>query len=231
MLSNQMGISTDLAALKQILALQHQHIVDAGCGDGQFAANLADLGAIVCGIEPNPVQAAENRKASPVENVTLLEAGAQNIPLDSDSQDGLIFRFSLHHIPADLYPAVFAEAARILKPGGQLYIIEPVAEGSSQQVMELFHDETEVRATAQAAMKKYLPSYFDHQSCNHYQVERCYADFSAYEKRYLNLTYNNYKTETVSADSVKQQFLSFQGSDGSVTLSQPVKSDLFLLRG
>ncbi len=227
---NQLGVSSDLEVLKQVLPLEGRHIVDAGCGNGGFATQLAQLGATATGIEPNAIQAADNRKAAPIPNVTLLEAGAQSIPLDKSSQDGVVFRFSLHHIPAEIYQAVFEEAARILKPGGYLYIIEPVAEGSSQHVMELFHDETEVRAAAQAAMEKFLPDHFDHQSSNLYQVERHYEDFDAYFKRYGNLTYNHYKAETVSADAVKERFLSFQGEDGSVTLSQPVKSDLYRLR-
>lgn len=227
---NQLGISTDLDVLKQILTLEDRNIVDIGCGDGGFARILADLGARVTGIEPNPVQAEKNRLAEVTECVKLLEAGAQEMPLEENSQDALIFRFSLHHIPEALYAAVFKEAARVLKPGGQVYIIEPVAEGSSQHVMELFHDETTVRAAAQAAMSRLLPAHFDHRSSNVYEVQRHYVDFDAYFKRYGNLTYNHYAADSVSSDAVKQRFLSHQAENGEVILSQPVKSDLFILR-
>lgn len=227
---NKLGISTDLDVLKQTLTLEDRNIVDIGCGDGSFARILADLGARVTGIEPNPVQAEKNRHAEMSKHVKLLEAGAQEMPLEESSQDALIFRFSLHHIPGALYAAVFEEAARTLKAGGQLYIIEPLAEGSSQHVMELFHDETKVRAAAQAAMSRLLPTRFEHRSSNVYEVQRHYVDFDAYFKRYGNLTYNHYAADRVSSDAVKQRFLSYQAENGEVTLKQPVKSDLFVLR-
>ena len=224
------GISSDLEVLKQVIPLQHMRIVDIGCGDGAFARILADLGGKVTGIEPNPVQAEKNRLAPKSHHVQLFEAGAEAMPLQNDSQDGLIFRFSLHHIPEKLLAPVFEEAARVLKPGGLLYIIEPVAEGSSQYVMELFHDETAVRAAAQAAMTQFLPARFEHRSSNRYEVHRHYVDFDAYFKRYGNLTYNQYQAKSVSSDAVKQRFLSHQDESGEVTLIQPVKSDLFVLR-
>ncbi len=225
------GINSDLEVLKQVIPPQHKRIVDIGCGDGAFARILADLGGMVTGIEPNPVQAENNRLAPRSHNVQLVEAGAEAMPLQDNSQNVVIFRFSLHHIPEKLLARVFDEAARVLEPGGQLYIIEPIAEGSSQYVMELFHDETAVRAAAQAAMTQFLPAHFEHLSSNLYEVHRHYVDFDAYYTRYGNLTYNQYQAESVSSDTVKQRFLSHQDESGEVTLIQPVKSDLFVLRG
>lgn len=224
------GISSDLEVLKQVIPLKNKDVIDVGCGDGAFARILADLGGRVTGIEPDPTQAEKNRQAPKTHNVQLFEAGAEATTLADSSQDILIFRYSLHHIPEKLYALVFKEAARILKPEGQLYIIEPIAQGSSQYVMELFHDETAVRAAAQAAMTKLLPARFMHQSSNLYAVHRHYIDFAAYFERYGNMTYNHYQAETVSSDAVKQRFLSHQDANGEVTLVQPVKSDLFVLR-
>jgi len=224
------GINSDLEVLKQVIPLKHKRIVDIGCGDGAFARILADLGGKVTGIEPNPVQAEKNRLAPKSSNVQLFEAGAEAMPLQDNSQNVLIFRFSLHHIPAKLYARVFKEAARVLEPGGQIYIIEPIAQGSSQYVMELFHDETPVRAAAQAAMTQFLPAHFEHRSSNLYEVHRHYVDFDAYFTRYGNLTYNQYQAESVSSDAVKLRFASHQNEDGGATLIQPVKSDLFVLR-
>jgi 2-polyprenyl-3-methyl-5-hydroxy-6-metoxy-1,4-benzoquinol methylase len=54
---NKFGVSSNLEVLKQLLVLQKQYIVDIGCGDGAFTQTLAEPGAGVTGIEPNPVQA------------------------------------------------------------------------------------------------------------------------------------------------------------------------------
>jgi ubiquinone/menaquinone biosynthesis C-methylase UbiE len=227
---NNLGTQTDFEVLQQLFTFSGRSVVDAGCGDGSFAAQLAMLGAQVTGIEPNPVQAAQNRQTTSVDGVTLVEAGAQAMPLDNDSQDIVIFRYSLHHVPADLYPAVFEEVARVLKPGGYLYIIEPIAEGSSHQVMSLFHDETEVRAAAQAAMLSLTTAHFAHLSSNHYEVNNHFAGFDAYFNRYGTVSYNHYHPDQVDNERVRAAFSSFQNKQGEATLVQPIKTDLFCLQ-
>ncbi|MCP4008920.1 MAG: class I SAM-dependent methyltransferase [Proteobacteria bacterium] len=225
-----LGESTDFQVLQDTLELSNRRVVDIGCGKGEFAAAIAGLGAQVSGIEPDPVQAASNRNAKPVPGLDLFEAGAQSLPLESTSQDVLLFRFSLHHIPPALYPEVLNEAARVLKPGGSLYIMEPVAQGSSQYVMELFHDETRVRAKAQQALTDFAPAYFEHRKTYNYTVVRHYDDFEAYVKRYGKLSYNSYALDTVDNASVKNRFREFQQDDGRIVLKQPVKADLFTRR-
>jgi ubiquinone/menaquinone biosynthesis C-methylase UbiE len=225
-----LGESTDIRVLQDQLDLVDKCVVDVGCGKGEFAATIADLGAQVSGIEPDPVQAAANRSIKPVAGLKLFEAGAQSLPLDSTSQDLLLFRFSLHHIPVTLYPAVFEEAARVLKPGGKLYIMEPLAQGSSQYVMELFHDETSVRAGAQKALSDFTPDYFEHDKTLAYTLVRRFDDFEAYLKYYGKLSYNGYAFDAVDNATVKNRFMQFQQQDGGIALDQPVKADMFTRR-
>jgi hypothetical protein len=42
----------------------------------------------------------------------------------------------------------------VLRPGGVLYVVEPVAAGPGHQVIKLIDDETEVRAFALAALER-----------------------------------------------------------------------------
>lgn len=49
-----------------------------------------------------------------------------------------------------------AEAARVLRPGGHLYVSEPVFAGPYNEVIRLFNDEGVVRAAAQAAIDEAL---------------------------------------------------------------------------
>ena len=229
-MNTNLGESTDIQSLQKILTLNNKQVVDIGCGKGEFAEAMAGLGAQVTGIEPDPVQAKKNRNAEPVTGVKLIEGGAQALPLEGANQDLLVFRFSLHHIPHSLYPAVFKEAARVLAPGGQLYVMEPVAQGSSQYVMELFHDETRVRANAQTAMHELTPAYFEHSASYTYDIIRPYGDFEAYVNHYGRLSYNSYALNQVDNATVKSRFMEFKCDDGTIVLSQPVKADLYTVR-
>lgn len=219
---------TDIDVIKRVLALKGLTLADIGCGDGAFATLLAENGATVLGVEPDPIQAALNRTAEINPRVTLIEAGAEALPIKDATQDALIFRFSFHHIPEALHAKVFKEARRTLKPGGKLLVIEPVADGPSQHVMALFHDETEVRAQVQTALKTLAPKYFDHQQTYHYQTTRQFHDFSAYVARYTSHSYNHYHPDSVNNAAVKARFEAFSDKAGMTSLVQPIKADLFI---
>src|SRR5262249_51796799 len=77
---------------------------------------------------------------------------ADALPLDDESVDACVLMRSLHHVLADAMPRAFAEAARVLRPGGAMYVAEPLAEGAFFELVALVDDEREVRALAQAAI-------------------------------------------------------------------------------
>ncbi len=47
-----------------------------------------------------------------------------------------------------------AEAARVLKPGGIVYVLEPIAEGAAHDLLAPIDDETFVRAKAEEALAR-----------------------------------------------------------------------------
>ncbi len=227
-MNTELGEYTDIEVILMALNPTGKRIVDAGCGDGELSRLLAEQGATVTGIEPDAYQAAKNRKIGPVKGVELIEAGAQALPLDDASQDAVIFRFSFHHIPESLHAEVIAEAARVLKPEGALFVIEPIAAGSSQAVMALFHDETRVRAQVQATLATIVPEYFHHRKTYRYQKTHAYTDFSGYLDRYARLTYNSYSPYSVDNARVRNKFSEFRANNGITELTQPIKADLFI---
>ena len=227
-MSIDLSNSTDIQVANKVLQLQDQNVADIGCGDGSFAAALAEKGARVIGVEPDSGQAEKNRNAKPFPGLELLEAGAEALPFENQSQDILIFRFSFHHIPQALHAQVFKEAARVLNPEGKLFVIEPVAEGPANYVMELFHDETEVRAQVQTALTTLALRHFTHQQTYTFETIRTFTDFSAYLDRYTNLSYNSYQKNSVDNIAVKSRFNEYTNEHGITELTQPVKADLFI---
>jgi ubiquinone/menaquinone biosynthesis C-methylase UbiE len=131
-----------------------KEVVDIGCGDSRLARLIADEGQAqsVTGIECSPRQLAKANALPTHPKVTVLDAVAQALPLADASVDVAVFFNSLHHLPQQAMVQGLAEASRVLRPGGVVYISEPVAAGSFFTVCKPVDDETEVRAQAQAAI-------------------------------------------------------------------------------
>jgi ubiquinone/menaquinone biosynthesis C-methylase UbiE len=154
-----LGCVANVDVINQFVALEQQFVIDAGCGNMTFSRHLSDLGAKVLAIDPDPVQAEINRASEPIRNLEFVETGADRLPVASGAVDGVFFSYSLHHVPADLYPRVFEEVLRILKPSGFLYVIEPI-DCPVNEVMKLFHNEDRERAAAWKALEQLADSTF-----------------------------------------------------------------------
>lgn len=156
------GVTTDLVLLDQLVNVSGLSLLDLGCGAGDFTKELAERGAKrVVGIEPDPIQAAKNRKIQPQAGVTFIEGGAQSLGYADKSMDGVFFKYSLHHIPEQDMDRALGEAVRVLKPkGGFLYVVEPVMAGAYSDLSQLFHDETDVRINAYHALQRCVAPLF-----------------------------------------------------------------------
>ncbi|NND91017.1 MAG: class I SAM-dependent methyltransferase [Granulosicoccus sp.] len=202
------GQATDIDALERILDVQGKFLIDAGCGDMHLSRALAERGASVLAIDPDPIQAQKNREAPVFPNVGFAECGAQAIPVENHSVDGVVFPYSLHHVPSELYAAVFAEMLRVLTPDGFLYILEPIAAGELNEVMRLFHDEQQVRAEAQSAIEKLARPLFRDYRVIEYLTPVKYETWEQYAAKYAGKSYNTRYTEAdVRADDVRRRFL------------------------
>jgi SAM-dependent methyltransferase len=92
--------------------------LDAACGTGRFAEFLSRCGHQVIGIDSSPDMLAYARRRVPEGEFHVGELG--RLPLPDDSVDVIVCALALVHIP-HLQP-VFAEFARVLRPGGDLVI-------------------------------------------------------------------------------------------------------------
>ena len=207
-IQHNLGVSTDLQVIDRFLNVRDSFLVDAGCGNMGLSRALAQRGASVLGIDPDPVQAKNNQQADTVANVGFAQTGADAIPVENSSVDGILFPYSLHHIPANRYPAVFEELFRVLKADGFIYVMEPVASGKLNEVMRLFHDEAQARQVAQEALDTLAIPYFADVDTIDYRISIQYNSWEEYANRYASKSYNTHYSEAqVRDDAVKHRFL------------------------
>ncbi|MFK7858162.1 MAG: class I SAM-dependent methyltransferase [Granulosicoccus sp.] len=220
---HDLGLCTDLEAIDRFLNVSGQFLIDAGCGNMHLSRALAERGARVLAIDPDPVQAQKNRKADPIANVSYTQTGAEALPVEANVVDGVLFPYSLHHIPADLYPAVFEELHRILKPEGFVYAMEPVASGDLNEVMRLFHDECAVREAAQQALDQFGAMYFTQSDVITYRIPVQFRSWDEYAARYASKSYNtNYTEAQVRDDAVRDRFIKL-GEAKKYAFESPMK--------
>ncbi len=116
------GLRFDLQALLGLLDEQWV-VADLGCGTGQVAASLAPFVKRVVGVDGSAVMLKYARqRLGGLANVDLRRGDLQSLPIEDASVDAVVVMLVLHHI-ADP-PAVLKEAARVLKAGGRLLVVE-----------------------------------------------------------------------------------------------------------
>lgn len=143
-----------LEVLDALLPVEGRRVIDIGCGDGALVRALARRGASVIGVEIDERALARARAADPAGSETFRVGRGEALPLDAGSVDVAVFFNSLHHVPAGSQPIALQEAARVLVPGGRLYVAEPIAAGPSFELVRPIDDETAVRAAAFAALRR-----------------------------------------------------------------------------
>ena len=220
------GLSSDLAVLDRLVAVRGRALIDVGCGGGALARALAERGASVLGVEPDPAQAGKNRAAPATASVTFAEARAESLPAADGTVDGVIFGRSLHHVPEAAMRPALEEAKRVLGPGGFVYVLEPVMAGPFSAVMKPFHDETEVRRQAREALLD-SASLFARAREIHYEIERRFESHDAFVELFSGLSYNSYGADAVRSGTVKRLFEAGRTEAGDYAFLQPMRVDLF----
>ncbi len=111
---------------REVLSAAQGRTIDIGAGTGANLGLFPDGLTEVVMAEPDPHMSKRLRAkiAEQGADVELVEAGAEGLPFADDSFDTAVFTLVLCTVPDPT--AALAEAARILKPGGQLLFVEHV---------------------------------------------------------------------------------------------------------
>jgi len=118
-----------------------QIIADLGAGDGSFSLLLAQNAEKVIAVDSSAKMiefAREQARRNHVSNVEYRLGDMEELPIENASVDIVFFSQSLHHA---LHPdRAICEAARILKPGGRIAILD-LAKHRFEEAREIYADE------------------------------------------------------------------------------------------
>jgi ArsR family transcriptional regulator len=96
---------------------------DLGCGTGALAATVAPWVRSVVALDDSPAMLAEaRRRLASFENVDVREADLETLPLEDGALDAATMVLVLHHVPDP--ERVLREAARVVRPGGRLLVVD-----------------------------------------------------------------------------------------------------------
>ena len=195
--------------LAELLPLHGQDILELGCGNAALARTLLARHphSRVTGLEVDERQHALNLAARPLQGLRFEAAGAQAIPFADASFDLVLMLKSLHHVPLPLMAQALGEVARVLRPGGYLYVSEPVYDGPLNDIVRLFNDEGTVRAAAQAALDAALRTpRWQAAAERRFMVDVHFADFADFELRMMRPTFAEHDIDAARLAAVRAAF-------------------------
>ena len=211
-----------------LLALDGKHILELGCGSAEITRDIATSGADrkITAFEVDGIAHGKNLQITDLPNVTFGLAGAQDIPLEDESVDVVFMFKSLHHVPLELMEASIREIWRVLKPGGLVYISEPVFAGDFNDILRLFHDEQMVREAAFNTVKKAVDEgLFSLLEEIFFNAPGKFENFAEFETSTIKATHSNHTLDEKLYHRVKRRFEQHIGDDGAHFLI-PVRADL-----
>ncbi|MEV6782157.1 class I SAM-dependent methyltransferase [Streptomyces sp. NPDC051098] len=112
-------------------------VADLGCGPGHVTGHLRMLGLNAFGVDASPAMVELAREAHPDMRFEVGSMAALDI--EDGALGGVLSRWSLIHTPPPDLPAVLAEIARVLAPGGHVLIEFPAADGPDNETQAYDH--------------------------------------------------------------------------------------------
>ena len=131
------GARADLLA---VLALLDDRMVvgDLGCGSGALTEALASaVGRVIAVDESEAMLGAARARLDGLANTELRAGTLEALPIDDGALDAAILSLVLHYVPE---PTVaLAEAARVVRPGGRLLVVDMLPHDREDMRIEMGH--------------------------------------------------------------------------------------------
>ncbi len=211
-------VADELDLVRTLLPLEGARVLDLGCGDAQMSRRmLREAGAAsVVALEADRIQHGKNLAAPAMPGLTAVLGGAQAVPCDDASFDGVTMFKSLHHVPLDAMDRALAEIRRVLVPGGLLYVSEPVFAGDLNEIIRLFHDEELVRRKAVEALDRAEAlGVLLGVAVRHFDMPVVFRDFAEFEAKLIHVTHSEHSLDAATMAEVKRRFAAHVGPNGA----------------
>lgn len=212
----------------ETLKLEGKRVIDVGCGDGALLRLLARCGAHAIGVECGQRQLGKARAAAKIADEEIIEGVGQNLPADDESVDLVIFFNSLHHIPIEHQAKAMAEAARVLKSDGEVYVSEPLPYGEFFEAVRPIDDETWVRGAALAAVKGAWVHGLEEATEFTYLHPMVMPDFESFRDKIISANEEREARFTALDEEMRARFtrLAKPAPDGGFAFDQPMRVNL-----
>jgi SAM-dependent methyltransferase len=221
--------TTHEAMAEAMLQPAGMRIADIGCGEGALARYLATAGAGVIGIDPDRerIDAARRAAEASANAAEFLTGTAEALGIPDGVLDAVIYSNSLHHVAVDKMRAALAEAARVLRPGGLLYVTEPLAEGAFFDVQRLVNDETEVRLRAYEELGRAGALGFEAVDERFYGTARRFDDYDDFVSRMSGRRAENARAFAENGPAIRARFeAQARREDGVFVLDMGFRANL-----
>jgi SAM-dependent methyltransferase len=217
-------LTTDLQVLERLVALDDRDVLDVGCGGGGLVRELVARGARAVGLEISEQQLGQARTTG----IGRFVVGrAEDLPLPDGSLDAVMFMRSLHHVPGPAMIPALADARRVLRPGGLVYVAEPLAEGDFFELVSIVDDETEVRAAAQRALADCGRAGLERIQTLDYDVGSAVTGIDALRQRFVDVDPERAAVFDAHEDELAAAFARLGDErDGTRRFIQPMRADL-----
>lgn len=123
------------AFAEQVAADGGGAVADIGCGPGRVSGFLAGVAVDVRGVDLSPGMIAVARRDHP--GIPFEVASMAALPYRDGELAGALAWYSIIHIPQEKQDAVFAEFARVIRPGGRPLLGFQVSEQGDEDVVHL----------------------------------------------------------------------------------------------
>ena len=227
--TGELPVSSDFELIEKYLPLDNSTLLELGCGAAFTTRRIVENFPVahLIAAEVDRIQHEKNLMVTDLPKVTFKLAGMDDTGEADNSMDAVIILNPLHHVPREVITQGFSEIHRILKPGGLLYISEPVFAGDFNEILRLFNNEEVVRKEAFEAIRSAVDSgQFTLEKEIHFISESRFNGFEDFENRILGATHSNFDIDEKLFQQVRQHFVSYINNDGLAIFKNPMRVDL-----